>query len=231
MDNTVREQLFMLAEEDYRKFSAALIPNISNVLGVRLPKLRKLAMSIAKGDWPTYLLQAGNDYFEEVMLQGMVIGYMKTDLDSKLKYVANFVPKIDNWSVSDSFCTGLKFAKDHQEEVWDFLQPYLRSSREYELRFGLVMLLSYYVNETYIDRVLQTVDSIQHEGYYVKMAAAWLLSICYIKQPEITAKYLQTASIDDFTFNKALQKMTESYQLDSETKRWIRSMKRKNVKS
>ncbi|MGN7356509.1 DNA alkylation repair protein [Paenibacillus sp. SAF-054] len=231
MDNTVREQLFMLAEEDYRKFSAALIPNISSVLGVRLPKLRKLAMTIAKGDWRAYLMQAGNDYFEEIMLQGMVIGYMKTDLDSKLKYVADFVPVIDNWSVCDSFCTGLKFAKDHQEKVWDFLQPYLRSRREYELRFGLVMLLSYYVNETYINRVLQTVDSIQHEGYYVKMAAAWLLSICYIKQPEITAKYLQTSSIDDFTFNKALQKMTESYQLDPETKRWIRSMKRKNVKS
>lgn len=99
MEKTIKEQLFELADEEYQKFSAALIPNINNVLGVRLPELRKLAKKLAKGDWRIYLEQAESEYFEEIMLQGMVIGYVKTDVEEILRYVADFVPKIDNWSV------------------------------------------------------------------------------------------------------------------------------------
>lgn len=227
MDFNIREELLVLADEEYRKFSAALIPNISNIIGVRLPELRKLAKKIASGDWRLYLREAPSDYFEEIMLQGMLIEYIRADVEEKLQLVANFVPKIDNWSVCDSFCTGLKFAKKEQDRVWEFLQPYWLSDKEYEIRFGLVMLLNYFVHDQYIDRVLFAIDSIDHEGYYVKMAAAWALSICYIKLPDPTLAYLQSARIDDFTYNKALQKITESYRVDPETKKRIRSMKRK----
>lgn len=227
MDFNIREELLVLADEEYRKFSAALIPNISNIIGVRLPELRKLAKKIASGDWRGYLREAPSDYFEEIMLQGMLIEYIRADVEEKLQFVADFVPKIDNWSVCDSFCTGLKFAKKEQDRVWEFLQPYWLSDKEYEIRFGLVMLLNYFVHDPYIDRVLFVIDSIDHEGYYVKMAAAWALSICYIKLPDPTLTYLQSARIDDFTYNKALQKITESYRVDPETKKRIRSMKRK----
>lgn len=227
MEQTIREQIMELAEEDYQKFSAALIPNINNVLGVRIPLLRNLAKQIAKGDWRAYLEQAEQEYFEEVMLQGIVIGYVKTDIEETLRFVAEFVPKIDNWSVCDSFCVGLKFTKKNMEMVWGFLQPYLMSNKEYEIRFGVVMLLDYYIEEGYIDRVLQCLDNISHEGYYVKMAVAWAVSICYVKLPVPTIVFLKENSLDDFTYNKALQKITESYRVDQETKKIIRSMKRK----
>lgn len=227
MDKTTKEQLIALAEEEYQKFSAALIPTINNVLGVRLPELRKLAKNIAKGDWRTYLRDADEEYFEEVMLQGMVIGYVKTELEEILRYVAEFVPKMDNWSVCDSFCISLKFTKTNRLRVWEFLQPYLLSDQEYEIRFGVVMLLTYYCDNEYIDRVLQRLDSIRHEGYYVKMAIAWAVSICFVHQPEPTMKYLQSSALDDFTYNKALQKITESLRVDQETKKLIRGMKRK----
>ncbi|MBE9918071.1 DNA alkylation repair protein [Paenibacillus donghaensis] len=227
MTTTIREELLELAEEDYQKFSASLIPGVTNLLGVRIPELRKLAKRIAKEDWRAYLEQAECDYFEEIMLQGMLIEYIKADVNEKLGLVASFIPKIDNWSVCDSFCTGLKFAKTHQELVWEFLQPYLQSDKEYEIRFGVVMLLDYYANETYIERVLHILDNIRHDAYYVRMAVAWALSICYVKQPIPTMAYLQHSSVDDFTYNKALQKITESLRVDAETKRLIRSMKRK----
>lgn len=216
-----------LAEDDYRRFASSLIPNIDNLLGVRLPALRKLAMEIARGDWRAYLAEADNDCFEETMLQGMVIGYAKADIEEKLRCAADFVPKIDNWSVCDSFCQGLKIAKSHPSRVWDFLQPYLDSPREYELRFGVVMLLNYYASEPYIDRVLSRLDGIRHEAYYVKMAVAWALSICYSKLPEPTLRYLRNDSLDKFTYNKALQKITELSRIDPETKAMIRGMKRK----
>jgi len=224
---SIRKQLMEMADEEYRKFTSSLIPNVDNILGVRLPELRKLAKNIAKGDWRTYLAQADNRYFEETMLQGLVIGYAKTDIEERLRYVADFVPRIDNWSVCDSFCTGLKFTKNHRSLMWDFLQPYLSSDKEYEIRFGVVMLLLYFVEDEYIERVLQWMDRIRHEGYYVKMAVAWAISVCYVKYPEPTMAFLKNNTLDDFTYNKALQKIIESLRVDSGTKHVLRSMKRR----
>ena len=227
MKNTIRKQIFELIDSDYQKFSATLIPNINNVLGVRLPELRKLAKKITKGDWRTYLATAEDEYFEEIMLQGMVIGYVKTDIEDILSYVAAFVPKIDNWSVCDSFCTGLKFTKDNKERVWEFLQPYLSSEKEYDIRFGVVMLIDFYIETEYIDMVLRLLDRVKHEGFYAKMAVAWAVSICYVKIPDITMEFLRNNNLDDFTYNKALQKVTESNRVDKEIKSLIRSMKRR----
>ncbi|GIN87095.1 hypothetical protein J6TS2_34810 [Heyndrickxia sporothermodurans] len=226
MENIIRKQIFELIDTDYQKFSAALIPTINNVLGVRLPDLRKIAKNIVKGDWRAYLETAKDEYFEEVMLQGMVIGYVKTDIEELLSYVASFVPKIDNWSVCDSFCTGLKSTKENKERVWEFLQPYLSSNKEYEVRFGVVMLLDFYIETEYIERVLNLLDRVKHEGFYAKMAVAWAVSICYVKLPDSTMEYLRNNTLDDFTYNKALQKITESNRVDKETKSLIRSMKR-----
>lgn len=227
MEKAIKNQLLELADTDYQKFAAALIPTINNLVGVRLPELRKLAKRIAKDDWRAYLKEADNQYFEETMLQGMVIGYAGADIEESLRCTADFVPKIDNWSVCDSFCIGLKFTKTNKVRVWDFLQPYLKSEQEYELRFGVVMLLNFYIEEDYINEVLELLDRMKHDGYYIKMAVAWAVSVCYVKLPEPTMAYLRTCSLDDFTYNKALQKMMESFRVDKETKLLIRSMKRK----
>ena len=117
MNKKIREEIFELIDEDYKKFSSSLLPNINNILGVRLPELRKLAKKVAKDDWRKFIATANNQYFEEIMLEGMVLGYVKTNIEEILLYVAEFIPKIDNWSVCDSFCGGLKFTKDNMEQV------------------------------------------------------------------------------------------------------------------
>lgn len=226
MKNEIRKQIFELIDTDYQKFAARLIPNIDNVLGVRLPELRKIAKIIAKDDWRTFLKTAENKYFEETMLQGIVIGYVKTDIEEILSYVSDFVPKIDNWSVCDSFCTGLKFTNDNRDRVWNFLMPYLNSKNEYDVRFGVVMLLDFYIEPNYIKKVLNLLDKINHEGFYVKISVAWAISICYVKFPEITMKYLLENSLDKYTYNKALQKIIESNRVDNNTKNVMRKMKR-----
>ncbi|WP_138754415.1 DNA alkylation repair protein [Paenibacillus sinopodophylli] len=223
----IKEQLHALAEEDYRKFTSALIPNVTNILGVRLPELRNLAKPIAKGDWRDYLHHAESDYFEEIMLEGMVIGLIKAEPNELLRRIADFVPKIDNWSVCDSFCIGLKMTKNNKAAVWDFIQPYLASTKTYEIRFGVVMLLTYFIEEVYIHHLFELLDQTDRSSYYVQMAVAWAVSICYIKLPEQTQAYLEDNKLDDFTYNKALSKITESYRIDPETKNSIRSMKRK----
>jgi len=224
---TIKVKLKDLAQEEYRKFISSLIPGDAVILGVRLPLIRNIAKEIARGDWREYLANADDEYFEEIMLQGLVIGLVKTDVEERLRLIASFVPKIRNWSVCDSFCAGLKFVKKNKERVREFLQPYLSSEQEFDLRFAVVIIMNYFIEDEYIDRILKLLDGIRHEGYYVKMAIAWALSECYVKFPQKTMKYLQHNSLEDFTYNKALQKIIESNRVDKGTKDLMRRMKRK----
>ncbi|WP_066716921.1 DNA alkylation repair protein [Clostridium sp. Marseille-P299] len=225
MVQSIKQDLLELAEPKYQEFTSKLLPGIDNILGVRLPALRKLAKDILKDNPMEYLENATEDSFEEIMLQGMVIGGLK-DIDLVFHYIEEFLPKINNWSVCDSFCAGLKISKKYPKEMWQFIQPYLKDDREYFIRFAVVMLLNYYVDEEHIAEALQALDQIKHDAYYVKMAVAWAISIYYIKLPERTLEYLKYNSLDDFTYNKALQKITESLRVDKETKQMIRNMKR-----
>lgn len=224
---SLREQLNELADEKYRLFSSSLTPGADHILGVRLPVLRKIAKTLAKGDFRHYLREASDETFEEIMLQGMVIGYCKAGLEEKFKLIADFVPLINNWAVCDSFCNGLKIVKDFREEFWNFLQQYLNSEKEYEIRFGVVMLLNYYITPEYALPAFAQFNKIKHEGYYAKMAVAWAVSLYYISFPEITEAYLKNNELDDFTYNKAIQKITESLRVDPNTKNMLKSMKRK----
>lgn len=224
----IREKIFELADEKYKEFHSGLCPNTNNIVGVRVPVLRNYSKELVKGNFRNYLANAKDEYYEEVMLQGMVIGLAKMELEERLEYITKFVPKIDNWAVCDVSCAGFKFAKKYQSEVWKFLKPYLESNKEFEIRFGVVMLLDFYITEEYIDKVLEILNKIQYEGYYVKMAVAWAISVCYIKFPKETFKLLQENSLDDFTYNKASQKIIESYRVSEEEKKTIRAMKRTN---
>ncbi|MDO5009624.1 MAG: DNA alkylation repair protein [Intestinibacter bartlettii] len=225
MDN-LRNRLFELADDKYKKFHSSLCPNTENIIGVRLPQLRQIAKEITKGDWRSFLSTSKEDYYEEVLINGLVIAYAKCDVDERLNYIKDFVPKIYNWAICDTFCNTLKFVNKNKEAVWDFIQPYLKSSKEFEIRFAVVIILNYYITEDYIDIVLETLDKVRHNGYYVKMAVAWAISMCFIKFEEKTMLYLKNNNLDDFTYNKSLQKICESLCVDKKTKALIKSMKR-----
>lgn len=227
MNKEIEKRIFELADEKYKEFHSGLCPNTKNIIGVRVPVLRNYAKEIAKGDFRTYLDNAKNEYYEEIMLQGMVIGLSKMDVEERLNYIKKFVPQIDNWAICDVFCAGLKFVNKNKEEVWKFLKTYKNSKEEFELRFFIVMLLEFYITDNYINQVINILDTIKHEGYYVKMGIAWTISVAYIKYPKITMEYLKNNTLDDFTYNKALQKIVESYRVSEVDKEVIRSMKRK----
>ena len=223
----IKTKILNEAEKDYKKFSESLIPNIDNVLGVRIPALRKIAKEIYAETGTDYLACSNTEYMEEVMVQGMIIGLIKDKPEKILEHVENFIPKINNWAVCDIFCGGLKFTNKNKELVWEFIQKYLNSEKEYDKRFGLVMILGYFTDDNYIDKVFQILDNFSHEGYYARMGAAWALSICYLKQPEKTFNYLKKSKLDKWTFNKGIQKICESLRVDKNTKEVLKSLKRK----
>lgn len=223
----IEQRLRAMSDEMYREFSSKLIPGCKPLLGVRLPMLRRLAKEIAEGDWRSDLSSAKDEFFEETMLQGMIIGCAKMPLEERFEWMKWFIPKIDNWSVCDSFCAGLKFVKEEREAVWQWINPYLCSKKEFERRFAVVLMLDFFVEPEYIDAVLKRVSSICLDDYYVKMGVAWLLSICYVKFPEDTMPYLLSISKDRETYQKALQKIIESRRITPEQRKAIRDLKQK----
>ena len=223
----VKAQLLELAEPSYQEFSSRLLPGTTNILGVRLPILRKIAKQIAKENWREFLKQNDEVYFEEVMLKGMVIGYTKdASVFEIMQYIKNFVPKIDNWSVCDSFCSGLKITRKHQQQFWPMITSYLSSDNEFEVRFGIVMMLNYYVDNKYVVDTLNHLEQVNHSGYYVRIAIAWAISVCYVQYPNLTLSYLKESQLDTFTYNKALQKICESLKSDQKTKELMKQLKR-----
>lgn len=224
----IKHLLMTWAEPQFRAFSMSLMPGASCVLGVRLPKLRKLARELALGDVDRYLQEANDATFEEIMLQGMVIGYAAKDLPKTLARIQTFVPKMDNWSVCDSFCGTLKFVEKNRSFFLRFLSPYFKSKEEYDVRFAIVIGLNYYIVPEYIDVLLQKLRWVKHKGYYAQMALAWALSMAYIKFPQETEKFLMSENaFDDFVFNKTIQKICESRQVDTQEKMRLRGLIRK----
>lgn len=223
----LRAELKRLAEAKYREFQNTLCPNVNDIIGVRVPKLRELAKKIAKQKPIEFLEEYKPEFYEERMIYGLVIGYMKKDLEIRLKYLDKFVPLIDNWAICDCCCSTYKFTNQNLEIMWKYIQKYINSKNEFEVRFAVIMLMDYYLNNEYIDRVLKIYNSIKIDEYYVKMGIAWGISVAYIKQKERTEKFLKENNLSDFTYNKALQKIIESDRVSIREKEILKEMKRK----
>ncbi len=249
MRDEIRKRLMKMSDAGYQEFTASLIPvsGRGTLLGVRLPALRNYARELSKGDWRQELSYGEDIYFEETMLRGMVLGYACRDIEELFTYLKDFVPRVQNWSVCDSVCSGLKLVVKYPEKTWDFLQPYLNSGEEFPCRFGLIMLLNHFVKlgedrkkisrkrsvtmedlkgeeekGLYLEQILQALDREFTEGYYAQMAAAWLIAELFVTYPVRTMRGLQELHLDAFTRKKAVQKIRESRIPDKEVKEYLK---------
>ena len=223
--DTFLEYIYSLQDLNYKQFHSKLIMS-DNLIGVRTPELKKIASIIAKNDYLSFINYNRKLVYEEKVLHGLVLGYIKTDFNDVLKQLDIFIPFIDNWAINDIVCANLKGFKNNQEAGYTFILKCLNSDNPWSIRFGLVLLLDFYINENYIDNILEICDSLKNDEYYVKMAIAWLLSICYIKYKEKTLEFLKITKIDNWTYNKAIQKIIESKRISNEEKINLKKLKR-----
>lgn len=215
----VLTRLGELADEKYKKFNESLIPGTVTAYGVRVPDLRSIARSIIKKDPEGFLVAASPGSYEEIMLRGFVIAGMKLPMESRLRLVTEFLPLIDNWAVCDTFCGSFKLrAPEDKALMWEYITPLFGDRREYYARFALVMFLGHFVEEPYVHEGLGYIRNLTQEQYYVRMAAAWAVSVCYIKFPAETGELLRARVLPQFTQNKAIQKIRESYRVSKEDK-------------
>ena len=199
----IRDELEKLKEEKYKEFSEKLIPGIK-IIGVRLPILRKLSKKIT-------LEELTDNSFEEVMLQGMIIGNIK-DINEFKKRCIEFLPKINNWSVCDSFVSSIHITNNYNKEMFDFLNSLLTRKEIFIKRFILVMYLRYFICDEYIDKVLNNIRKIKIDGYYVEMAYAWCLTEVYLKYKDKFFEFTKREyeKISSFTIKKTISKIKES---------------------
>ncbi len=181
-------------------------PDVKNITGVRIPYMRKLAKEIAKGDTKYFLDNYNIETHEEFLLKGIVILSSKFSLEEKFAYLEKYVPEIYDWSGCDVLVSTLKCKDDELHLVYDFIMKYRYSKNEYETRFMIVMLFNF-LREDYLDKIKEILETENFDKYYTQMAAAWLISVMFIKYRDYTLSYLNNNSLDDFTYNKALQKI------------------------
>lgn len=228
MIEEIRKKLINLSDSKYKEFNKTLCPDTKKeMLGIKIPILRKLAKEIIKeNNWEEFVKNNNTKYFEEVILQGLIIGYSKLEFNEKLEYIKLFIPRIDSWAICDTFVPTLKIKEKDLEKYWEFILPYTISKKEFDVRFAVISMLDYYITEKYVDKVLKELDKINNEGYYVKMGIAWTIAEIGIKFNEKAMKYLKNQNnLDKFTYNKSLQKMIESYRISDEQKIELRKMK------
>lgn len=217
--------LYTLQNKKYLNFHSNLVKE-KNIIGIRIPLLRKIALEISKGDYKSFIKNNKHETYEETMIHGLVLGYIKEPFKDVLDDLKAFIPYNDNWAVNDTVCSNLKAFKNNLDEGFIFINELLNTNSPWSVRFALVLLLDYYINDKYIDKLFNIIDNIDTTEYYVMMANAWLISICFIKYSDKTMKYLLNNNLDKTTFNKSIEKICDSYRVSNDIKINLKKIKR-----
>ena len=228
MFHNLTRQLKTLAQgnEAYAEFNKRIVNTKMPVIGVRVPDLRRLARELAP-DMDAVkinqLLQANDTTFEYVLLCGLLITHARLDDQTAINLAKRYLPLVDSWAHIDIFIE--KKRRFTGELWWDFALESLRNEAELTVRYGVISLMTNFLDEAHIDQVFAALWNVRHDGYYVKMALAWLYATAAVNFFELTLAELESGHIDAWTRNKAYQKMRESRRFTPEQQRIIMQQK------
>ena len=217
------DYLKSLSDIEYKKFSNNIVNTKLEIIGVRVPILRKIAKNILKTDVEEFFKCVGNHYYEEVFIEGIVLSCCNEGILDK--NLIKFIEKIDNWAIVDSFCSNLKVVNKRMDKYWIYFVDLINLNKEFQSRVSIVIMMNYYLIDDYIDRVLKIISSIQSEYYYINMAISWLLSVAVIKYPDKVIELLKSKSLSKFVQNKTISKIQDSYRIDKELKEYVKIFK------
>lgn len=225
--DAIFQRLSELSDPTYRDFHAGLIPNISpeTILGVRVPALRKLARELrGSAEAQEFMAALPHEYYDENCLHGLLINDIK-DFGATVSALDAFLPYVDNWAVCDLISP--RSFKSCPPELAAHVRRWLESSHSYTVRFGIGVLMSFYLDEGFEPAQLEAVAERCCEEYYVNMMVAWYFATALAKQPEAALPYIESRRLSRWTHNKAIQKSIESRRIPDETKAYLKTLRRK----
>lgn len=213
--------LISLQDEKYKEFHSSLVLNSKyDMIGIRLPIMRNIAKEIAKIDVEGFLKYTQNKYYEEIMLQGLVISHIKDETTFN-KYFKEYIKKIDNWAVCDSFCNSIKIVRKHEDKYFKEAIKLALKKEEFISRVGLIIILNHFIMEDKLSIIFDTLDKIESDKFYINMAEAWLVCEMYTKFPKETKNYIEKNNLNKFTQNKTISKIRDSYRVSKEDKEML----------
>lgn len=224
--NRLQEELSKISDKEYAIFQSKLTPGIDPklFLGVRVPVLRKFGKEyIKKEESKSFLKQLPHKYYDENMLHALLVSEMK-DFDQIIENLNSFLPFVDNWAVCDIMSP--KALKKNKIRLIEYIKQWIKSKETYTCRFGIEMLMSFYLDDDFDADYLKIVAKVRSNEYYVNMMIAWFFATALTKQWDASIPFIKNNALDSWTHNKTIQKCCESYRINEEQKTFLKKMKR-----
>ena len=213
-----------LKDEKYALFSSKLIPNVNSnlILGIRIPILRNYSKKVTEEERKNFIKELPHKYQEENLLHAFLISNNK-DLEQTINELDIFLPYVNNWVVSDTISP--KVFKKDLNKVYEHIKVWIKSKDVYTVRFAIVTLLQFYLDESFKEKYNSLVSKVKSNEYYINMSIAWYFSFALIKQYDKTIKTFESKKLDKWLHNKSIQKAIESYRISDERKKYLKSLK------
>lgn len=211
---------------EFKKFQCKLIPGVNSdtVIGVRTPLLRKLAKEIFKSDdYEEFIRDLPHEYYEEVNLHGMII-CMVSDYDEAIHEVNKLLPYVDNWATCDLLSCKKAF-KDNLDKLETDVKRWISSGDTYTVRFGIGVLLEFYLDDAFDLKYLEWVARVESDEYYIRMMKAWYFATALAKQYDEAIPYIENHRLEEWVHRKTIQKAKESFRVSDDTKAYLNTLK------
>lgn len=226
--DVIQEKLFALQDLNYRQFQAKLMPTVDpeQIIGVRMPALRKLAKELkGTAEAEAFLAALPHRYYDENNLHGLLL-CARSSYEETVAGLEDFLPHVDNWATCDLLSP--RAFRTHPPQLPGQIRRWLGSGDTYTVRFGLEMLMSFYLDECFRPEYLDWAAEVKSEEYYVRMMVAWYFATALAKQYDAALPYLTSRRLEQWTHNKTIQKAVESYRITPEQKDALRALRWKN---
>lgn len=221
----ITEKLFSHSDRQYKEFQCSLMPTVSRetVIGVRTHQLRKYAKELDLESMRSFMSELPHRYYEENNLHAFLIELI-SDIDKCYAELERFLPYVDNWSTCDSLSP--KVLKKDKSRLLSSIEKWMASGKTYTIRFGVGMLMRYFLDEDFSLEYPEMVAAVKSNEYYINMMCAWYFATAFAKQYESIVPFFENGRLPLWVHNKAIIKACESYRVDKEKKEYLKTLKR-----
>ena len=212
------------SDSQYKIFNDKITKSKTESFGARMPDVKKIAKSVDKSEIENYLAECKFAYYEDTIIFGLLLARLGADAFWKRK--DEYLSRCDSWAHIDNVVPEIKIGKADKDRFYELNKEEIENLDGFYLRFRIVMFMRFYIDETHTDEILRLMDKLDGRGYYNDMAIAWLVSVAFVKQREITLAYLQNDSLSEFTHNKAISKIHDSFRVSDSDKKYLKTLRK-----
>ena len=220
-------ELVKLQKDSLKNFNKLLIPNLDKeIIGVTNPKIKELSKAIIQEKDEEFLLSLPHLYYEEDILHGYLLSYNVYTYYELIELIEKFLPYVNNWAVCDTMAKNKKILLKDREQYFNKCLEWVNTNKTYYIRFGLLQMMSYYLIDNYVDKIIDIILTIHNHDYYVDMMISWLLATMMIDYQDKVISLLKDKKLNNFIIRKTISKSIESFRISYDTKEYLKELRK-----